>query len=320
MYIEGFSTVAPLHDFVMNFIHLGVIIPFVLVNIALVYFIVKYRRRGPNDVTSRVEHNSTIEVVWTVIPSLVCLAMFVLGIEVFDGQRTVPENAVDIQVTAKQWAWEFQYPAALKKDPDSRAALKSYNQLFLKAEEPVRLIMKATDVLHSFFVPAFRVKEDVVPGMYTYVTFTPLSPQKEKGKDRVEFDIFCTEYCGKDHSYMLAKAHVLEPAVYESELGKIEEEASNVTPEVGQSIWQSNCRSCHSIDGSAVVGPSFKGLYGSARQLESGESVTADENYITESVLNPNAKVAKGFPPVMPPQDYSEAQIQSIIEYMKTLQ
>ncbi len=319
MYIEGFSTVAPLHDFVMNFIHLGVIIPFIIVNLALVYFVIRYRRRGPNDVTSRVDHSSVIEVVWTVIPSLVCLAMFVLGIEVFDQQRTVLENARDIQITAKQWAWEFQYPNSLKKKPESKTALKSYNTLFLKAEEPVRLIMKSTDVLHSFFVPAFRVKEDVVPGMFTYITFSPLSPKKEKNADRVEFDIFCTEYCGKDHSYMLGKAIVLEPAVYEQEIGKIEEEASNVTPAVGQSIWQSNCRSCHTIDGAKLVGPSFKGLFGSQREVEGGAAVLADENYITESILDPKKKVAKGFAPVMPPQDYSEAQILSIIEYLKTL-
>ena len=320
MYIEGFSTVAPLHDFVMNFIHLGVIIPFILVNVVLVYFIVKYRRRGPNDPTSSVDHNSLIEIIWTVVPSLVCLAMFVYGIQVFDEQRTVLPGSKDILVTGKQWAWEFQYPNSLKKDPESPAKIKSYNTLYLQGEEPVRLIMKSTDVLHSFFVPAFRVKEDVVPGMFTYITFTPLSPQKEKGEDKVEFDIFCTEYCGKDHSYMLGKAIVMEPAVYEKQIGQIEEEASNVTPAVGQNIWQNNCRSCHSIDGSAVVGPSFKGLWGAQREMEDGAVVTADENYITESILYPNKQIAKGYAPVMPAQEYSEAQILSIIEYMKTLQ
>ena len=179
--------------------------------------------------------------------------------------------------------------------------------------------MKSSDVLHSFFVPAFRVKEDVVPNMYTYIAFTPQLPASRKGQDRVKYDIFCTEYCGKNHSAMLGKAVILKPESFRKEMERIETEAGNITPERGKSIYNSNCVSCHSLDGSRLVGPSFQGLWQKKREFTDGNEAVADENYIRSSIMDPNTQVVKGYPAAMPVQNYNDAEIQSLIEYIKTI-
>ena len=179
--------------------------------------------------------------------------------------------------------------------------------------------MSSTDVIHSFFIPSFRIKEDVVPGMYTYTTFTPLISASQKGKGRAEYNIFCTEYCGKDHSGMLGKAIVLSPAKFQEQMEKIETEAGNISSGRGREIFEGNCKSCHSIDGSRLVGPSFKGLWKKDRKFTDGSSAQADENYIRNSVIEPAKQVVEGYPAAMPVQSYGDSEIQSIIEYIKSL-
>ena len=320
MWIEGASANAAGHDAIMWAIHIIVIIAFVLVNSAMVYFIIRYRRRGPDDKTSRVAHHSVLEVTWTIIPSIVFLGLYVWGTYDFVNLRSVPQNAMEVNVAGKQWNWTFTYPADLRADAEKPTVLKSSNILYLEAGRPTKLVMESSDVLHSFFVPAFRVKEDVVPGMYTYISFTPLIGESFEGKDEARYAIYCTEYCGLDHSGMIGEAVVMTPNRFREQMASLEEAAGDIGPERGQEIYQSNCIACHTVDGSDKVGPTFAGLFGRTVELTDGESIVADENYIRQSILDPTSQVVAGFPPAMPAQDLDDAQIQSVIMYIKTLE
>lgn len=351
-FLDNGSNHAPSTNFTMDLVNLIVVIAFVLTNAALVYFIIRYRRRGPNDVTSRKANSHTIEVVWTAIPSIVFLILYIIGLQGFLQLRAVAPDSREMNVYGKQWAWEFQYPASLREDQSKKSPLKSYNKLYLEANKPVKLIMTSQDVLHSFSVPAFRVKEDVVGNHYTYVSFTPLISPKQKTMSAEErkrlsalapgqekkipqmadecleyepgqcatYNVYCTEYCGNDHSYMLAKAIVLTPELFKKKMGELEEASNNITAEQGEELYNNaGCKSCHSVDGSRQVGPSFKGLVGTERALEDGTTAVADENYIKESILYPEAKIREGYGNLMPAQNLSDDQIEALILYMKTL-
>ena len=223
--------------------------------------------------------------------------------------RTPPKDAVDITVTGKQWLWTFEY----------YNGKKTLNELYVRQNMPVRMVMRADDVLHSFFVPAFRVKQDLIPGRYTQLWFTPTKIGT--------FDIFCAEYCGTGHSAMLGRVIVLSPEAYdiwENGVGTDGDGAVASLPpaELGEKVYKGKgCNACHSVDGSVVLGPSFKGLYGREGALEDGSSYTADENYIMKSILEPQEEVVKGFQPVMPSFKgiLSDDEITALIAYMKTL-
>ena len=223
--------------------------------------------------------------------------------------RTPPKDAVDITVTGKQWLWTFEY----------YNGKKTLNELYVRQNRPVRMVMRADDVIHSFFVPAFRVKQDLMPGRYTQLWFTPTKIGT--------FDIFCAEYCGTGHSKMLGKVIVLSPEAYDIwEKGVAvdggEAVASLPPAELGEKLYKGKgCNACHSVDGSVVIGPSFKGLYEREGELEDGASYTADENYIMQSILEPQEQIVKGFQPVMPSFKgiLSDAEITAIIAYIKTL-
>jgi cytochrome c oxidase subunit 2 len=336
MYIEGAALNAPSHDLLMFWVNVITIGSFLLVNAVLVYFVIAYRRRGPDDKTSSIAHSTTVEIIWTVIPSIVFVVLYVWGLAEFMKIRNAPEDAMVIAVEAKQWAWEYTYPAELRQNAEKATQIKSYNTLYLEEGRPTKLVMKSKDVLHSFFVPAFRVKEDVTPNIFTYVFFTPLIKEggiqlanavlKQDGEKGVQtgqpharYDIFCTEFCGKDHSYMIGHAVVMSPRDFKSTLGRIESEAGDISPEKGAEIYEGQCKSCHSLDGSRIVGPSFAGLFGKEREFEGGTTGTADENYIRNSILSPMDEIVAGYPAAMPPQGLSEPQILSVIEYIKTL-
>lgn len=317
MYIEGASLNAPDHDLVMLWINLIVIVAFLAVNGVLVYFIVRYRRRGPDDRTSKVAHSTILEITWTVIPTIVFFALFFWGLHAFVEFRRIPDNAREVVVRAWQWGWEYNYPSELVQNKEKPVQLKTNRILYLEEGVPVKFIMTSSDVLHSFFIPAFRAKEDIVPNMYTYVSVTPVLNEQYRAAGQASYDIFCTEYCGRDHSYMTGTAIVMTREKFMAEMAKLEAEASNITAERGQAIYASNCRSCHSLDGSRIVGPSFKGLYGANREFEVGESVAADENYLRTAILNPGAQVVKGYANAMPPQNLNESEILSMIEFIK---
>ncbi len=283
---------------------------FVLISAVLIYFAVKYRRRSDDEETPYITGNQTLEIIWTVIPSILLILLFVYGFVVYKDMRTPPKDAVDITVTGKQWLWTFEY----------YNGKKTLNELYVRQNRPVRMVMRADDVIHSFFVPAFRVKQDLMPGRYTQLWFTPTKIGT--------FDIFCAEYCGTGHSKMLGKVIVLSPEAYDIwEKGVAvdggEAVASLPPAELGEKLYKGkSCNACHSVDGSVVIGPSFKGLYEREGELEDGASYTADENYIMQSILEPQEQIVKGFQPVMPSFKgiLSDAEITAIIAYIKTLQ
>jgi cytochrome c oxidase subunit 2 len=239
-----------------------------------------------------------------------------------------PSDAMEIRVIGKQWLWNFQYE-------DGRLET---GKLVVPLGKPIKLVMSSEDVLHSFFIPNFRVKSDVVPGMYTSVWFEAKVPG--------EHQVYCTEYCGTTHSGMLAKVEVLEPAQYELwKAGKPYQLTGVKTPssdllaaaQSGARLANANlplaqqgeklvaakgCVACHSLDGSSKIGPSYKGIFGHEAELADGSKSTVDDNYIRESIRKPQAKVVKGFNPVMPPyteEMIGEQDLGAIIAYIKSL-
>ena len=300
------STVAAEVDSLFDFIVDLNYIFFVLVIAPMVYFVLKYHRKDEAQLaTSDVDHNLAIEGAWTFIPLLLCLIVFVWGFRVFLNQRLAPENAYEINVTAYQWGWSFQYETG-----------EVTNDLYVPAGRPVKLIMKSKDVLHSFFVPDFRVKQDVLPNRYTTLWFEAFEPG--------DHQIYCTEYCGRSHSGMHRRVYVLSDADFNERLNNGFEGAPGGDPVVwGQQLYsQVGCNNCHSLNaGERLIGPSFWGLVGREGRLADGSSYVADEEYIRESIMNPMAKIVEGYPGAMPSfaGQLNASKIDAIIAFMKTL-
>jgi cytochrome c oxidase subunit 2 len=270
-----------------------------LVMITMIVFLVRYDKRK-NPVATDVQESTTLEIVLTVIPTILVLAMFYYGWVNFGYIRTPPKNAMQIDVTGRQWAWSFAYANGKKSDV-----------LNVPLGKPVELVLTSADVIHSFFIPAYRVKEDCVPGMKTHLWFIA----DELGT----FDIFCTEYCGLAHSHMLSKLNVMRIADFD----KWYEAAAAAEGGEGLQLLQSKgCLGCHTTDGTRKVGPTFKGLYGSmVTVITDGKerTIRADEEYIRRSVLDPKADVAKGYPPIMPTLPVTGKELDEIVEYLETL-
>ena len=280
---------------------------FFLVEGLLIYFAIRYRRRKASDdaATSEVKSDLVLEIVWVIIPSLVVLAFFAYGYVVYRDVTTPAPGSSDINVMARQFSYEFKYP-------DGHTTV---DLLRLPVGKPVKLIMTSQDVLHGFFLPDFRLKQDVVPGQYSYLY---LPPDKEG-----TYDIFCTQYCGVGHSTMRGKLVVMSAVDYAkwAQAAKTAGAARSL-PEKGKELLsKSGCLGCHSIDGSVKIGPTFKGLYGRESHLEGDREVYADEEYIRESIYDPGARIVKGFPNVMPTFKgrLSDDDIAAIIAYLKTL-
>jgi cytochrome c oxidase subunit 2 len=269
----------------------------------MIYFVVKYRRRTANDKTAYISHNTFLEFLWSFIPLVFFLAMFGWGWYVYQEMRTMPENALEVHIFGKQWQWDFAY----------KSGKTSSGEFYVPVNTPVKLIITSRDVLHSFYIPSMRIKQDAVPGRYTALSFNA-----EKLGD---FQIFCAEFCGTAHSAMLAKMHVVSQDEYEKWLQENDEGLS--LAQKGQKLYNSKgCVACHSIDGTTKVGPSWKGLFGTKQELVAGGAVTADENFIHNFILNPNAKPVKGFPVGVMPTfqgQLTEDELTALIEFIKTL-
>ena len=298
------------HDVDAVFIFILVIAGFffVLTQGLLIYFAVRYRRRKGEEVsTPYITGNHALEIVWIVIPSLLLVGIFAYGLVVFLRMRTPLPGAVEVQVTASQFQWSFKYP-------DGRT---SANELRLALGKPVKLIMTSRDVIHGFFIPDYRQKQDVLPGSYTYLWLLP----KRAGT----FDIYCSQYCGTGHSLMRGTLIVMPEADYLSwEQGERKKlQAGTQAPaDKGKTVFENaGCLGCHSIDGSAKVGPTLKGVFGSQVELSDGKTVAADEEYLRESIVDPNAKIVKGFQPIMPSfkGTLKDEEVAAIIAYLKTL-
>ena len=307
------STLAPSIDFAWDVVMWTCVIFFFLLMIPTFYFVVKYKRKKENEVTSAIDHSTKIEVVWTVTPLVILIALFFVGLAPWVHASVAPANALEVQVTAQKWNWSFRYPNGTT----------SAGKLVVPKGKPVRLVMSATDVLHSFFVAEFRVKADAIPGVYTTLWF--------EAKDTGTFLVLCAEYCGGPtgdvaanmpggHSDMQAVVEVVDDQKFKDWLETGGEDKSIPIAERGKKLYQQwGCNACHSLDGNRLVGPTFKGIFGREEELADGSKIKVDENYIKESILNPTAKVVKGFAPVMPvfQGQLRDPQIEAIIAFLK---
>jgi cytochrome c oxidase subunit II len=268
----------------------------------IVFYAVKFRRRSPHSVGARIEGGLLLELTWSIIPFFIVLFIFGWGARVFFAMSRPPEETLNVYVVGKQWMWKFQHLNGQRE----------INELHVPVGRAVKLIMTSEDVIHDVFVPAFRVKADVIPGRYTHLWFEATTPGR--------YHLFCAEYCGTKHSGMVGQVVVLEPDEYEAWLATGRAEGSLAS--AGGKLFQDlACNTCHRPDAQGR-GPILQGLYGKTITLASGERQVVDEAYLRESILNPGEKVTQGFQPVMPAYQglVTEDGVLQLIEYLKSLQ
>jgi len=274
-----------------------------LISSVLVFFVIRYRRRTPYEIPRPIAGSHKLETLWTVIPFMIAMTMFAWGARVYFEEYSPPKNAIEIYVVGKQWMWKIQHSTGQRE----------INELHIPVGRKVKLIMTTEDVIHDFFVPAFRIKADVVPGRYTSEWFEATKPGT--------YHLFCAEYCGMNHSGMIGSVIVMEPREFDNWLSG---NAGNQTPAVaGQQLYQSlGCVSCHGPNGEGGRGPTLAGLFGRQTLLSTGQTVRADEAYIRESIINPQAKLVAGFGPIMPTfqGQVSEDQLVQLLAFIKSLQ
>lgn len=298
------STTAHNTDSLFYFIFYLSLFFFVVIMAAMVAFAVRYRRRKHGEKTADIHGHRNLEIAWSVIPGILLMVIFFWGFTGFMDLAVPPANALDIRVTGQKWVWAFDYPEGINS-----------NELVVPAGKPVRLTMSSKDVIHSFYVPDFRIKRDVLPNRYTVLWFEAPNPG--------EHNVFCTEYCGAQHSGMLTKVKVLAQADYDAWIASGGGLGQGLSPvELGQKLFQSKgCVACHSVDGKPMVGPSLKDIYGHEVELADGTKVMADDNYIRQSLMDPASQVVKGFAPVMPTFKgmLKDQEVNALIDYLKTL-
>ncbi len=280
---------------------------FAIIMVPLVYSLIVFRRRkGDTSDAKHEEGNTTLEISWTIAPLLLVTVYAYLGAYTLGETRLPDPTAMVVQVTAHQWDWSFQYPEGF-----------SSNELHLPVNKQVLFKMQSLDVIHSFWVPEFRLKQDVLPGRFTELRITPILLGNYK--------VRCAELCGLRHAYMEAPVIVTSQADYDAwakqQAAAFAALLAKGGPEAGKAfVAQNGCGGCHSIDGSKLTGPTWRGLFGSQVKLSDGRTVTADEAYLIESIHDPNAKVVQGFPAgVMPKFDLTDQQIKAIASYIETL-
>jgi len=270
-----------------------------LVFSCIIYFAARYRyRKGVP--AEQIEGSLPLELTWTIVPMFVFVAIFLWGAVVYFQERTPPRDASEVYVVAKQWMWKLEHAEGQRE----------INELHVPVGRDIKLIMTSQDVIHSFYIPAFRLKQDVLPGRYTTLWFRATRPGT--------YHLFCAEYCGTQHSGMVGSIVVMEPAQYEAWLNSGSSAPLSGTGE--QEFSQLGCASCHRSEGLSR-GPSLAGVYGRPVKLEDGRTVTADENYIRESILDPGAKIVDGYQPIMPTFQglVSEEQLNALVAYVKSL-
>jgi cytochrome c oxidase subunit 2 len=270
-----------------------------LIFICLVYFAARFRYR-PGVPAEQIEGSTALEVTWSTIPFLIFMVIFAWGAVVYFKERTPPADSTEVYVVAKQWMWKLEHAEGQRE----------INELHVPVGRDVKMIMTSQDVIHSFFIPAFRIKQDVLPGRYTVAWFRATKPGT--------YHLFCAEYCGTQHSGMVGDIVVLQPAQYEAWMnggstGPLSATGEKIFAELG-------CSTCHRAD-TQGRGPNLQGVYGKPVQLEDGRTVTADENYLRECILDPGAKRVKGFQPIMPTFQglVSEEQVNALVAYIKSI-
>lgn len=309
--MQGVSTYASDVDrafFVVNSITLFL---FAVTIGSMLFFVYKYSaKRNPPQNAQNIEHYTPIEIAWTVIPTILLGIIFYYGLDSLRMQRTMPndDNAIQINVIAKRWSWSFEYENGKKS-----------SELVVPINKNVKLSMTAplNDVLHSFYVPAFRTKEDIIPGQITYLWFNATT----KGK----FDIQCAEYCGTRHSYMLSFVKVVDEEEYNNWLNPKVTQTKDSTPNGLDLITQNGCLGCHSLDGSKIVGPTFKNIYNRKVKINVDgnlKDMISNDQYLKNAILKPDLEVVDGYyPGVMPPFEFvlKEKEVEAIIQYLKTV-
>lgn len=297
--MSGASSYSAMVDSTFWFILVASVIMLAGVTGAMVWFVIRYRRsRNPNP--AQIEGNVTLEALWTILPTVLVLVMFYYGWAGFKVMRDIPEGAYPVTVRAQMWSWTFIYP-------DGR----EMPVLIVPQGKPVKLNLESTDVIHSFFVPAFRLKEDCMPGRKNHAWFQA---------DRTgEFTVFCAEYCGDQHSKMLTSVTVIPREEFDAMMG-----VSWDKPVGKDLLAVKGCLACHSLDGSKLIGPSFKGIWGHpATVITDGveREVMVDEAYVRQSILDPSSDLVKGYQNLMPSQAaiVDSSDIEGIIEFLKEL-
>jgi cytochrome c oxidase subunit 2 len=301
LFPEQASTMAPRVDALLFFLVAVSVFFVTLIFFMIIFFAVKYRRRAEDERPKPIEGSLWLEVFWSVIPFGLTMVMFVWGASVFFDIYNPPQDALEISIVGRQWMWKAQHPEGQRE----------INELHVPVRQPVKLMMTSEDVIHDFFLPAFRLKQDVLPGRYTSLWF-------EATRAGV-YPLFCAEYCGTQHSGMTGRVVVLEPADFEKWLSGGATGMSMA--ELGESLFQRfGCAACHRATGTSQ-GPSLAGLFGKTVELQQGITVTADENYIRESIVDPHAKIVAGYQAIMPTFKglVSEEAILQIIAYIKSL-
>jgi cytochrome c oxidase subunit 2 len=269
-----------------------------------VLFVVRYRSRpSRREPEASPDHDNRLEVLWTAIPLALVFVIFALSTKVYLEMTELEPGAAPlrVQVTGRKWSWWFDHPGG-----------KGANQLHLVAGRPTELVLASTDVIHSLYVPEFRLKQDAVPGRFTKMVFTPTLPGT--------YPILCAEYCGTNHSTMLTVAVVHPDQAAFDAWAREGQGAEETLVQVGERVFaEKGCSACHSVDGSPGVGPSLKGIWGKDRKLADGKTVRADENYVRESIVKPGAKISAGYDDVMPPIPLDDREIQGVIAYLQGL-
>lgn len=272
----------------------------------MLFFALKYKRRSQNDKTAYITHDTRLEILWSVIPLIIFLFVFAWGWSIYHDMRTMPKNGLEIQVTGKQWAWMAEYKNGVKS-----------TDVVVPVNKDVKIILASEDVIHSFYVPSFRIKQDAVPGRYTALSF--------KAEKLGEFHVFCTEYCGTSHSSMITKLKVVTQEEFDKWLTTESEIGLLPIAQRGAKIFQTRaCASCHNVDNpTAKVGPSLFQKWGKQEDVDDGQKVNFDENYVRESIMLPQARIVTGYPKPSPMPSYqgqlSESELSALIEYIKGL-
>ena len=301
LFPESASTLADRVDSLYFFLlAIAVFFTLLIAGLIVVYGI-RFRRRAPNSIGATIRGGALLEATWIVIPSLITVVIFVWGASVFFAMSRPPDETLNIYVVGKQWMWKFQHLDGQRE----------INELHVPVGRAVKLIMTSEDVIHDVFVPAFRVKADVLPGRYTHIWFQATKAGR--------YHLFCAEYCGTRHSGMIGQVIVMEPSAYQTWLGG-GTNGGSLASEGERLFAELTCNSCHRPDAQGR-GPVLGGLFGTTVTLQNGETVPVDEAYIRESILQPSAKVVAGYQPIMPTFQGSvtEEQLLELVEYVKSL-
>jgi cytochrome c oxidase subunit II len=272
----------------------------VLIWLVIFYFAIKYRRRPDNELAQEYEPPKILEVTWIVVPTIIFFGIFVWGALLYFHEQRVPDNALDIYATGRQWMWKFEHAGGQRE----------INTLHVPVNRPVRVTMASEDVIHSLWFPAFRIKADVLPSRYRTLWFQATKTGR--------YHIFCAEYCGTQHSGMIGWVEVMEPTAYQRWLAG---GAEGSLASQGETLFQKySCNTCHTNDATGR-GPVLLGLFGKTVQLADGRTVVVDENYVRESILNPQAKIVAGFQPIMPTfqGQLSEDDLLKLLAYVRGL-